>query len=66
MRNGTNALCTTNQMSFNLSNPSSPTVFITSSTDPLTCSAGTTTLTANGATTYLWSNGATGTTINVS
>jgi hypothetical protein len=65
VRDGTNALCTTNQMSFNLFEPSSPTVFITSSVEPLTCSAGSTTLTANGATSYLWSNGATGTTINV-
>jgi len=66
VRNGTNQLCTSNEMSFNLTNPSSPTVFITSSVDPLTCSQGTTTLTANGASGYVWSNGATGTTINVS
>lgn len=53
-------------MSFNLTNPSSPTVFITSSVEPLTCSAGSTTLTANGASSYVWSNGATGTSISVS
>lgn len=52
-------------MSFNLNNPASPVVFITSSVEPLTCSAGTTTLTATGATTYLWSNGSTGTSIVV-
>ena len=53
-------------MSFNLSEPSTPTVFITSSVEPLTCSAGTTTLTASGASSYVWSNGATTPTISVS
>jgi len=48
-------------MSFNLYDPSTPVVSITSTVEPLTCSAGTTTLTATGATSYVWSNGATGT-----
>ena len=37
IKDGDNTLCDTDGMSFELSEPSTPTVFITSSTDPLTC-----------------------------
>lgn len=52
-------------MSFNLTDPATPVVSITSSVEPLTCSSGSTTLTASGGVSYIWSNGATGTFITV-
>lgn len=57
VRNGVGTYCDFETTSVTLNDPTIPTVSISTTTDPLTCSDGSTTLTASGADSYIWDTG---------